>query len=46
MRRSPTEAIHGLTLDETVRLFRAVSIHRRERAIRFAGLSYGNPIFL
>ncbi len=46
MRRSPSETIHCLTLDETVRLFRASGIHRRDRAIGPAGVRYGHSIFL
>src|SRR5512143_1978820 len=41
MRRSPTETIHFLTLDETIRLFRAIGTHRRDRALFLVAYRHG-----
>lgn len=41
MRRSPTETIRFLTLDETVRLFRAIGAHRRDRALFLVAYRHG-----
>ncbi len=41
MRRSPTETIRFLTLDEIVRLFRAVGAHRRDRALFLIAYRHG-----
>jgi site-specific recombinase XerD len=41
MRRSPTETIRFLTLDETARLFRAIRPHRRDRALFLVAYRHG-----
>ena len=41
MRRSPTETIRFLTLDETARLFRAIGPHRRDRALFLIAYRHG-----
>lgn len=41
MRRSPTETIRFLTLDETVRLFRAIGMHRRDHALFLVAYRHG-----
>jgi len=41
MRRSPTETIRFLTLDETARLFRAIGPHRRDRALFLVAYRHG-----
>ena len=41
MRRSPTETIRFLTLDETARLFRAICAHRRDRALFLVAYRHG-----
>jgi integrase len=41
MRRSPTETIRFLTLDETIRLFRAIGTHRRDRALFLVAYCHG-----
>jgi integrase len=41
MRRSPTETIRFLTLDETIRLFRAIGTHRRDRALFLVAYRHG-----
>jgi site-specific recombinase XerD len=41
MRRSPTETIRFLTLEETVRLFRAIGLHRRDRALFLIAYRHG-----
>lgn len=41
MRRSPTETIRFLTLEETVRLFRAIGLHRRDRALFLVAYRHG-----
>jgi site-specific recombinase XerD len=40
-RRSPTETIRFLTLDETARLFRAIGAHRRDRALFLVAYRHG-----
>src|SRR4051795_3126299 len=41
MRRSSTETIRFLTLDETARLFRAIGPHRRDRALFLVAYRHG-----
>ena len=41
MRRSPTETIRFLTLDEIARLFRAIGTHRRDRALFLIAYRHG-----
>ena len=41
MRRSPTQTIRFLTLDETARLFRAIGPHRRDRALFLIAYRHG-----
>ena len=40
-RRSPTETIRFLTLDETARMFRAIGSHRRDRALFLIAYRHG-----
>jgi site-specific recombinase XerD len=40
-RRSPSETIRFLTLDETARLFRAIGAHRRDRALFLIAYRHG-----